>query len=266
MGTEEKRTGTPSWGPTTLLILETDGEIGALVEDRLSPFKFSILQARSPDEVRGVASGTFPDIAIIGQPASSAGVILWGEKLLAQAAGREMSLLLACQEMDPDLRKKCFATGFYELLVKPLNISEVVELLLFHREMLFWQKTLRTHGVQVRIKRQEEGWLVSLHGALTIELFPAIGQALSVFLRRGELSCCLDLDGITEIDSAGLGALFNFWAQGRQSRRSLKIIANSREVREALELAKLDRVILGEGEEVGSLGELRITRDLRETE
>lgn len=266
MGKEEKRMGSPGWGPTTLLILEADGEVADLVEDRLSPFKFSILPARTQEQAVVLAAKSFPDIGIIVHPAGSGDAILWGQKLLSLSSGRGLSLFLTCKEADPDLLSKCFAAGFHELLVKPLNLSEVVELLLFHREMVFWQKTLRSQGLQMQVRRQVEGWLVNFQGPFTIGIFPAIGQALSLFNRRGELSCCLDLGGITEIDSSGLGALFNFWAQSRQSRRSLQITADSQEVREALEMAKLDRVILEIGERVESLGELHATRDLREME
>ena len=84
--------------------------------------------------------------------------------------------------------------------------------------------------------------VVAPTGRLDVAGAPALKDAISEALKNGQPRVVLDMEGISFVDSTGLGSVIAALKQIRSSQGDLRLAAPNQQVRVVLELTTLDRV------------------------
>lgn len=84
--------------------------------------------------------------------------------------------------------------------------------------------------------------VVAPTGRLDVLGAPALKDAISEALKNGSPRVVLDLEGVSFVDSTGLGSVIAALKQIRGSQGDLRLAAPNQQVRVVLELTTLDRV------------------------
>ena len=84
--------------------------------------------------------------------------------------------------------------------------------------------------------------VVAPPGRLDVAGAPALKDAISEVVKNGPPRVVLDMEGISFVDSTGLGSVIAALKQIRSSQGDLRLAAPNQQVRVVLELTTLDRV------------------------
>jgi anti-anti-sigma factor len=79
-------------------------------------------------------------------------------------------------------------------------------------------------------------------GRLDVVGAPALKEAVSEAMKNGLPRLVIDMEGVTFVDSSGLGSVVSALKQVRTSKGDLRLAAPNQQVRVVLELTTLDRV------------------------
>jgi anti-sigma B factor antagonist len=101
-------------------------------------------------------------------------------------------------------------------------------------------------SLEVQTRQVDTGvTVVAPTGRLDVAGAPALKDAISEALKHGENGpprVVLDMEGISFVDSTGLGSVIAVLKQIRSSQGDLRLAAPNQQVRVVLELTTLDRV------------------------
>jgi anti-sigma B factor antagonist len=108
---------------------------------------------------------------------------------------------------------------------------------------------LSDHGEPVQVTldletRQTDKGVTVLapSGRLDVAGAPALKDAVSQAMKGGQLRLIIDMEGVSFVDSSGLGSVIAALKQVRSSKGDLRLAAPNQQVRVVLELTTLDRV------------------------
>jgi len=92
-----------------------------------------------------------------------------------------------------------------------------------------------------------EGWeaaadVVVSPGRLDVTGAPTLKDAVSEIVKNGQPRLVIDLEGVSFVDSTGLGSVIAALKMVRSSKGDLRLAAPNQQVRVVLELTTLDRV------------------------
>ena len=92
--------------------------------------------------------------------------------------------------------------------------------------------------------RQTDGGIIVLAatGRLDVAGAPALNDAVSEVAKNGRSRVVIDMEGISFVDSTGLGSVISALKQVRGSQGDMRLAAPNQQVRVVLELTTLDRV------------------------
>ena len=79
-------------------------------------------------------------------------------------------------------------------------------------------------------------------GRLDVAGAPALKDAVSEAMKSGQPRLVIDMEGVSFVDSSGLGSVVAALKQVRSSKGDLRLAAPNQQVRVVLELTTLDRV------------------------
>ena len=79
-------------------------------------------------------------------------------------------------------------------------------------------------------------------GRLDLAGAPALTEAIGTIVRGGEGRVVIDMEGVSYVDSTGLGSVIAALKQIREREGQLRLAAPNQQVRVVLELTTLDRV------------------------
>ena len=97
--------------------------------------------------------------------------------------------------------------------------------------------------LEVQTRQAENGaTVVAPTGRLDVAGAPTLKEAISEALKSGSPKVVLDMEGISFVDSTGLGSVIAALKQIRSSQGDLRLAAPNQQVRVVLELTTLDRV------------------------
>jgi anti-anti-sigma factor len=98
-------------------------------------------------------------------------------------------------------------------------------------------------SLEVQSRQADNGvTVVAPTGRLDVAGAPALKDAISEALKNGPPRVVLDMEGISFVDSTGLGSVIAALKQIRSSQGDLRLAAPNQQVRVVLELTTLDRV------------------------
>jgi anti-sigma B factor antagonist len=98
-------------------------------------------------------------------------------------------------------------------------------------------------SLEVQTRRAENGITVlAPTGRLDVAGAPALKEALGEVADRGPARVVIDLEGVSFVDSTGLGSVVAALRQLRSKQGQLRLAAPNQQVRLVLELTTLDRV------------------------
>ena len=98
-------------------------------------------------------------------------------------------------------------------------------------------------SLEVQSRQVDNGvTVVAPTGRLDVAGAPALKDAISEALKNGQPRVVLDLEGVSFVDSTGLGSVIAALKQVRSSQGDLRLAAPNQQVRVVLELTTLDRV------------------------
>jgi anti-sigma B factor antagonist len=98
-------------------------------------------------------------------------------------------------------------------------------------------------ALEVQTHQTEGGiTVVAPTGRLDVAGAPALKDAISDLARNGPPKVVLDMEGITFVDSTGLGSVIAALKQIRKQQGELRLAAPNQQVRVVLELTTLDKV------------------------
>lgn len=98
-------------------------------------------------------------------------------------------------------------------------------------------------SLEVQSRQVDNGvTVVAPTGRLDVAGAPALKDAISEALKNGKPRVVLDLEGVSFVDSTGLGSVIAALKQIRSSQGDLRLAAPNQQVRVVLELTTLDRV------------------------
>jgi anti-sigma B factor antagonist len=84
--------------------------------------------------------------------------------------------------------------------------------------------------------------VVAPTGRLDVAGAPALKDAISGVLKDGPPRVVIDMEGVSFVDSTGLGSVIAVLKQIRSNQGELRLAAPNQQVRVVLELTTLDRV------------------------
>ena len=92
--------------------------------------------------------------------------------------------------------------------------------------------------------RQTDGGVAVIvpSGRLDVAGAPALKDAISGVVQNGPPKVVIDMEGVSFVDSTGLGSVISALKQIRSSQGELRLAAPNQQVRVVLELTTLDRV------------------------
>ena len=79
-------------------------------------------------------------------------------------------------------------------------------------------------------------------GRLDVAGAPALKEAIGDLVRNGPAKVVIDMEGVSFVDSTGLGSVVSGLKQLRNAQGELRLAAPNQQVRVVLELTTLDRV------------------------
>jgi anti-sigma B factor antagonist len=98
-------------------------------------------------------------------------------------------------------------------------------------------------SLEVQSRQVDNGvTVVAPTGRLDVAGAPALKDAISEALKNGQPRVVLDLEGVSFVDSTGLGSVIAALKQIRGALGDLRLAAPNQQVRVVLELTTLDRV------------------------
>ena len=98
-------------------------------------------------------------------------------------------------------------------------------------------------SLEVQTRQVENGvTVVAPTGRLDVAGAPTLKDAISEALKNGQPRVVLDMEGVSFVDSTGLGSVIAALKQIRSSQGDLRLAAPNQQVRVVLELTTLDRV------------------------
>jgi anti-sigma B factor antagonist len=98
-------------------------------------------------------------------------------------------------------------------------------------------------SLEVQSRQADNGvTVVAPTGRLDVAGAPALKDAIGAALKNGPPRVVLDMEGISFVDSTGLGSVIAALKQIRSSQGDLRLAAPNQQVRVVLELTTLDRV------------------------
>jgi anti-sigma B factor antagonist len=98
-------------------------------------------------------------------------------------------------------------------------------------------------SLEVQTRQVDNGvTVVAPTGRLDVAGAPALKDAISEAVKNGQPRVVLDMEGISFVDSTGLGSVIAALKQIRSSQGDLRLAAPNQQVRVVLELTTLDRV------------------------
>jgi anti-sigma B factor antagonist len=84
--------------------------------------------------------------------------------------------------------------------------------------------------------------VVAPTGRLDVAGAPSLREAITELIKNGPPRVVLDMEGVSFVDSTGLGSVIAVLKQIRSSQGDLRLAAPNQQVRVVLELTTLDRV------------------------
>jgi anti-sigma B factor antagonist len=101
----------------------------------------------------------------------------------------------------------------------------------------------RPVSLEVESRQTDSGVTVlAPSGRLDVVGAPALKEAVSEAMKNGQPRLVIDMEGVTFVDSSGLGSVVSALKQVRTSKGDLRLAAPNQQVRVVLELTTLDRV------------------------
>jgi len=98
-------------------------------------------------------------------------------------------------------------------------------------------------SLEVQSRQVDNGvTVVAPTGRLDVAGAPALKDAISEALKNGQAKVVIDMEGVSFVDSTGLGSVIAALKQIRSSQGDLRLAAPNQQVRVVLELTTLDRV------------------------
>ena len=98
-------------------------------------------------------------------------------------------------------------------------------------------------SLEVQSRQAENGvTVIAPTGRLDVAGAPALKDAVSEAVKNGQPRLVIDLEGVSFVDSTGLGSVIAALKQVRTSNGDLRLAAPNQQVRVVLELTTLDRV------------------------
>lgn len=98
-------------------------------------------------------------------------------------------------------------------------------------------------ALDVQTRQAENGaTVVAPTGRLDVAGAPALKDAITEVVKNGPPRVVIDLEGVSFVDSTGLGSVISALKQIRSSQGELRLAAPNQQVRVVLELTTLDRV------------------------
>jgi len=98
-------------------------------------------------------------------------------------------------------------------------------------------------ALEIQSRQADNGvTVVAPTGRLDVAGAPTVKEAISEALKNGSPKVVLDMEGISFVDSTGLGSVIAALKQIRSSKGDLRLAAPNQQVRVVLELTTLDRV------------------------
>ena len=98
-------------------------------------------------------------------------------------------------------------------------------------------------ALDVQSRKTEKGVTVlAPSGRLDVTGVPALKAAVSEAVGDGQSRLVIDMEGVSFVDSSGLGSVVAALKQVRSSKGDLRLAAPNQQVRVVLELTTLDRV------------------------
>jgi anti-sigma B factor antagonist len=98
-------------------------------------------------------------------------------------------------------------------------------------------------SLEVQTRQADSGaTVVAPTGRLDVAGAPALKDAISEALKNGQAKVVIDMEGVSFVDSTGLGSVIAALKQIRSSQGDLRLAAPNQQVRVVLELTTLDRV------------------------
>jgi anti-anti-sigma factor len=98
-------------------------------------------------------------------------------------------------------------------------------------------------SLEIQSRQADNGaTIVAPTGRLDVAGAPTLKEAISEALKNGTPKVILDMEGVSFVDSTGLGSVIAALKQIRSSQGDLRLAAPNQQVRVVLELTTLDRV------------------------
>lgn len=106
----------------------------------------------------------------------------------------------------------------------------------------------------VSVRKQGEAVIVDINGRLTLgEPVDSFRAAWSDALANGAGTVVLNLEGVTMIDSSGIGTMIRCHSAVAQAGGRVKIVAANNTVRQAFRITRLDNIFEFHETEAGAL-------------
>lgn len=97
--------------------------------------------------------------------------------------------------------------------------------------------------LEVQSRQADNGvTVIAPTGRLDVAGAPALKDAVSEAVKNGQPRLVIDLEGVSFVDSTGLGSVIAALKQVRTSKGDLRLAAPNQQVKLVLELTTLDRV------------------------
>jgi anti-anti-sigma factor len=98
-------------------------------------------------------------------------------------------------------------------------------------------------SLEVQTRKADNGaTVVAPTGRLDVAGAPALKDAISELAKDGPQKVVIDMEGVSFVDSTGLGSVIAALKQVRGTQGELRLAAPNQQVRVVLELTTLDRV------------------------
>ena len=98
-------------------------------------------------------------------------------------------------------------------------------------------------ALEVQTRQADNGvTVVAPTGRLDVAGAPALKEVITEVVKNGPPRVVIDMEGVSFVDSTGLGSVIAVLKQLRSSHGELRLAAPNQQVRVVLELTTLDRV------------------------
>lgn len=111
------------------------------------------------------------------------------------------------------------------------------------RERIRSQGGARKLSLDVQTRQTDKGvTVIAPSGRLDVAGAPALKTAIADAVKNGPSRLVIDMEGVSFVDSSGLGSVIAGLKMVRTSQGDLRLAAPNQQVRVVLELTTLDRV------------------------